>query len=166
MFFKNLCVFDTTIIQRLLNSFSVNSINSYDNGCQLHKFCSARANVEESRFLADKIFVVDRLHIQGHVESCRDEYHPQLYHELNNCNTMICEQRNFWLSSFKYITKHMNQYRFFFFFFVIFSYYNEIKLAGVINIINENWPKCSNNKRKFAFLYSDSESEPEIGTKK
>ena len=61
----------------------------------------------------------------------------------------------------------MNQYRFLFFFFIIFSYYNEIKLAGIINIINETAKnKYVKIKRKFAFLYSETESEPDTVAKK
>ena len=61
----------------------------------------------------------------------------------------------------------MNQYRFNFFFFTIFNYYNEIKLEGAIDIISEiNLKKFESNKRKFAFLYSDSDSEPDIDSNK
>ena len=56
----------------------------------------------------------------------------------------------------------MNQFRFNFFFYIIFSYYNEIKLHGLIDIIQEgNNKKYANNKRKFANLYSDTESDDE-----
>ena len=130
----------------------------YDNSCQLHKFCSKRVKTSESSFLDNEIFVIDRLHAQGHVEICKEIYHPSLYKELENCNTMICEQRNYWISSFKHITKHMNQYRFNFFIFVIFNYYNEIKSEGIINITKAvDITTFESHKRKFAFLYSEDD---------
>ena len=109
----------------------------YDNSCQLHKFCTNRVKTEKSSFLDNEIFIIDRLHVQGHVEQCKSVYHPNKYNEINSCNTMICEQRNFWIGGFKHMTKHMNQYRFAFFLFIHFNYYNEIKTQGY-HLINYN----------------------------
>ena len=71
---------------------------------------------------------------------------------------MICEQRNYWISSFKHITKHMNQYRFNFFIFLIFNYNNKIKSEGIINITKAvDITTFESHKRKFAFLYSEDD---------
>ena len=39
----------------------------YDNSCKLHKFWSRRKKTAESTFLDNDIFVINRLHVQGHV---------------------------------------------------------------------------------------------------
>jgi len=62
--------------------------------------------------------------------------HPRLYLEIYICNSMICDQRNYWIRGFKHSVKHMNQYRFNFFFYKSFDYYNEIKSKGIVNIDN------------------------------
>ena len=138
----------------------------YDNCCQFHKFCLNRTRTDKSKFFDNQTFVIDRLHVQGHVESCKSVYHPKLYPELDNCNSMICEQRNFWISKYKHIVKHMNQYHFIFFLYCQFDYYNEIKCEGIINIAStSNFSTyCSDpQKRKFRFLYSDDEDQSESG---
>ena len=56
----------------------------------------------------------DKLHFKGHV-ACLDTHHPDLFPELADINTEVCEQVNFWLSKYKYILKHMNFYRYNFF---------------------------------------------------
>ena len=84
--------------------------------------------------------------------------HPRLYLEINNCNSMICEQRNYWIRGFKHSVKHMNQYRFNFFFYISFDYYNEIKSKGIINIDNSiDLEKIPAEKRKFALIDSDDD---------
>ncbi len=40
----------------------------YDNSCQLHRFCTNRKRTDKSRFLDEEIFIIDRLHVQDHVE--------------------------------------------------------------------------------------------------
>jgi len=130
----------------------------YDNSCQLHKFCEKRNQTERSKFMDEKIYIIDRLHVQGHVEGCQKIYHPRLYPDINNCNSMICEQRNYWISGFKHSVKHMNQYRFNFFFYISFDYYNEIKSKGIINIDNSiDLEKIPAEKRKFALIDSDDD---------
>ena len=67
--------------------------------------------------LKDLIYVVDKLHIQGHVgQKCLKIFHPKLFPEIAPLNTVVCEQCNFWLGKYKFMLKHMNQYRFLFFF--------------------------------------------------
>ena len=110
----------------------------YDNSCQLQKFCVNRANhTDKSRFFDEYTYIIDRLHVKGHVARCREIYPPNLIRELDNAQTMICEQRNFWISGYKHNVKHMNQYRFHFFY-IIFTYFNEIKEEGLLNIANTN----------------------------
>ena len=111
----------------------------YDNSCQFSKFCKNRkVRTERSAFLEDLTYVIDRLHVQGHVKACRDVFAPALIKDLDDAQTMICEQRNFWISGFKHNVKHMNQYRFEFFLYVIFSHFNQVKCDGLINIGNTN----------------------------
>ncbi len=79
----------------------------YDNSCQLHKFCVNRAN-RKSKFFAECTYFIYRLHVKGHVARCREIYSPNLIRDLDNAQTMICEQRNFWISGYKHNVKHMN----------------------------------------------------------
>ena len=91
------------------------------------------------------------------MEICKTTYHPKLFSEQDNCNTMICGQRNFWLSRYKHIVKHINHYRLIIYLYCQFDYYNEIKCPGEIK--NGNTKKYLNpvhsQKRKFDFLYSE-----------
>ena len=110
-------------------------------------------------FLSDTTFVIDRLHVQGHVEQCQTIYHPKLLPALDGCNTMICEQRNSWISGYKHMVKHMNKFRFFYFFYIIFSYYNEMKLEDKINIFDPiKYNTSVAGKRKFVHLDSEESS--------
>jgi hypothetical protein len=77
----------------------------YDNSCQLHKFCLNRKKTSRSIFFEDEIYIIDRLHVQGHVDQCKKVYHPNKYPDIESCNTVICEQRNNWISAFKHMTK-------------------------------------------------------------
>lgn len=76
--------------------------------------------------------------MQGHVKACREVFSPDLIRDLDDAQTMICEQRNFWISGFKHNVKHMNQWRFDFFLYIIFSHFNQVKCEGLINIGNTN----------------------------
>ena len=130
----------------------------YDNACQLHKYCAKRcANSEESLFLEKSI-----------VEQCQTVYHPKLIKDLDGCNTMICEQRNSWISGYKHMVKHMNKFRFNFFFYLIFSYFNDIKLEDKINIFDPiKYDHNLDGKRKFVHLDSDeSENDSNVQQKK
>lgn len=76
-------------------------------------------------------YVVDKLHIKGHVGTeCHATVHPNLFPELVNINTVICEQVNFFLGGFKHMLKHMNRARYHFFLFIIFNMWNEVKIEG------------------------------------
>jgi hypothetical protein len=111
----------------------------YDDGCHLKDFVASRVNnSEKTKIFAEKIIVVDKLHIQGHRDHrCLQTCHPDLFPELNEANTVVVEQINFWVGGYKYITKHMNIYRFNFFLFTIFDAYNTIAVEGQFNLLEE-----------------------------
>jgi hypothetical protein len=108
----------------------------YDNGCNLAKYCHKRADESDrTEFFKETTFIVDRLHIQGHVGKwCLDNCHPKLFPELDGYNTQVCEQLNSWLSKFKYILKHMSVYRYNFFLYIIFNEYNKIIMEKKIQV--------------------------------
>jgi len=96
----------------------------YDNACQLKrhekKLVTPHHQTERLNRVKNIYYVVDRLHIVGHKQEwCKAECHPDLFEELNGVNTVIVEQIYAWLGKFKFMTKHMNLYRFNFF----YSYY-------------------------------------------
>ena len=95
-----------------------------------------KIRIKSKRFdsAEDVKYVVDRLHIMGHTQSwCKDKCHPDLFPDLKNVNTMVCEQINFWLGRYKHILKHMNHSRFNFFLYIILNKYNELKCEGIYN---------------------------------
>jgi len=121
----------------------------YDNACNLRCFCLNSKNrqlidsngVDRGRTaIFDKvIFVVDRLHIQGHVDpTCLATCHPKLFPDLIGKNTQVCEQTNFWIGKYKYNVKHMNYVRFNFYFYIIFNEHNKLKMLGVHNFNDIN----------------------------
>ena len=49
----------------------------YDNSCQFSKFCKNRqGRTDRSAFLDDLTYVIDRLHVQGHIKACREKFAP------------------------------------------------------------------------------------------
>ena len=103
----------------------------YDNGCTLIRYLinkNAFEKTETGRKAKNVKVVVDRLHIQNHTENwCRDNCHPNLFPDLKDKNTMVCEQANSWLSRYKGILKYMNYTRYMFFLYIICNAYNENK---------------------------------------
>ena len=100
--------------------------------------------------------------MKGHTgDECKKNNDPALFPELEDTNTVVCEQVNFWLGKFKHILKHMNFYRFNFFFYIILDIYNQIKLQNVVNIAEDIFfEKCEPTKRKLDEIdSSDSEDE-------
>ena len=87
--------------------------------------------------------------MKGHTgKKCKLTNNPKLFPELDNINTQICQQINFWLGKFKYILKHKSVYPFNFFLFIIFDMYNQIKLEGIIDIADcIHFEKCDATKR-------------------
>ncbi len=91
--------------------------------------------------------MIDRLHLKGHVgKLCQTRNNPDKYPLLNNVNTMVCEQINFWASGYKHAAKHMNQTRFNFFFLIIFNEFNVIRCKGR-NQIYEPFKSNINSKK-------------------
>jgi hypothetical protein len=69
--------------------------------------------------LKDVGYVVDKLHIKGHIgKNCKKFCHPDNFPPLKLLNTVVCEQKNFWLGKYKYSLKHMGTNRFNFFVFI------------------------------------------------
>jgi hypothetical protein len=108
----------------------------YDDACHLKVFCKSRAdNSERARIFHTTKFVIDKLHIRGHVgEVCLRECHPKLFPELDDKNTVVCEQANYFAGKYKYNVKHMNFVRYNFYLFIVFNTYNTIKIEGRIPI--------------------------------
>ena len=103
----------------------------YDNACNFKAFVNGREESSpRASILKDLIYVVDKLHIQGHVgQKCLKTFHPKLFPEIAPLNTVVCEQCNFWLGKYKFMLKHMNQYRFLFFLFIMCNFYNLMKIT-------------------------------------
>ena len=98
----------------------------------MRAFCLARKNnTERTKLFPKKIFVVDKLHCQGHVGiECAKYCDPHLYPIIMAINTVVVEQINAWAGPYKHSTKHMNWLRFGFFLIIVFNFYNEISLDG------------------------------------
>lgn len=80
----------------------------YDNACHL-------CGVNEA--LKEKIFVIDRFHLNNHTPSkCKTTHNCASYPELKGLNTEICEQKFQNISKLKHQMKHMNKQRYKFFF--------------------------------------------------
>ena len=63
-----------------------------DNGCHLHTFCVNRnGKTQRSNFLDEITYVIDRMHVKGHVKSCQEKYSPSLIKDLDAAQTIICE---------------------------------------------------------------------------
>ena len=116
----------------------------------------------DSEDFANKIYVVDKLHMKGHTGvNFKMNNDPALFPELDPINTQICEQVSFWLGKFKNILKHMSFYRFnFFFLFIILDMYNVIKMIDRIDIADAiNFEKSDPLKRAIDEVDSESDTE-------
>jgi len=101
------------------------------------------------------------LHIKGHKENwCLNNCHPDLFPEVKDVNTVICEQINYWLNNFKYILKHMNRERYVFFLSILLREFNTMKLEGKYNIL-KSVPEYKSVQVKRGFESDDSESDDE-----
>jgi len=100
----------------------------YDNACKLDKFCMKRSDLsDETGIFKQIMFIVDRLHIKGHIGiDCKKYNHPINFPNLQGVVTVMCEVINSWASGFCHNTKHMNAIRFNFFYSLFFL--NIIKL--------------------------------------
>jgi len=135
----------------------------YDDACHLKKFVEARwDNSERAQVFKTKKFVVDKLHITGHTDhNCRATCHPDLFNDLKPINTVVVEQINFWVGPFKYMTKHMNYYRYNFFLYIVFDQYNTLLLDGRFSLVEELPDTKNAIKRKLASLYAFDDDENE-----
>lgn len=108
----------------------------YDNGCHLG---TSVENLEHDEHISNMKFVIDRFHQYNHKRPiCKTKYSCDLYPELDELNSEICEQKFRHLRLFKSITKHMGRFHFEFFYLCLFSYLNEN---------SKEWFKPKNNKK-------------------
>ena len=108
------------------------------------------SNSERAKVFLTRKYIVDRLHIQGHIdEECLNSCNPKLFPELKDVNTVVCEQVNYWLRHFKHIVKHMNFYRFNFFLYIILDLYNQAKIDKKIKNTEKFFTGKSDNSKRF-----------------
>ncbi len=121
-----------SLLEIITNSDEFPKFIIYDNACHLAEFIKSRSISQYSirgKILEESTFVIDRLHIKNHVrDECHKFYNVDLHNELYEINTVVCEELNFWLGSYKYAMKHMNYSSFNFFLYIILEDYNEEKL--------------------------------------
>ena len=117
----------------------------YDDGCSLKKYVTNKSSLlfkqttERAKKLAETRIVVDRFHFKSHVDEwCREWCDPDLYDDLKDVNSSICEETNYWFSKYKYIFKHMNYERYHFLLYIVLDEFNE---ANLIRKIYENEKK-------------------------
>ena len=124
----------------------------YDDACHLKPHCDARVKEGKSdrvKIFSQISFVVDKLHIKGHVgDICKNTVHPDLFPELDESNTVVCEQINFTVGRHKHPIKHMNRDRFHFFLYILFDMLNEVKITRKFSTCS-NWEYAKSHKRKF-----------------
>ena len=107
----------------------------YDDACHLKKYIENLKSFNENKlrctFFKSTKLVVDKFHIHNHVDElyCLKFCDPNKYSELDEINTVTCEETNIWLSPYKHSVKHMNKQRYLFFLFIMFDYYNQIILS-------------------------------------
>ena len=108
----------------------------YDNGC--HLGASVEAKEEQNEYISNIKFVIDRFHQYNHKRPiCKSKYSCDLYTELDDINSEICEQKFSHLRRFKTITKHMSRFHFEFFYLCLFS---------KMNSKSKFWYKTKKNK--------------------
>ena len=126
----------------------------YDDGCRFDMFKNNMEVTDRANYLNEMDYIVDRLHIKGHIKECQDKYHPNLFPYLNNKNTQVCEQANYWLGKFKYMCKHMGNLRYNFFLIIMCDMWNYVKQDGRINVIETF--KLDKVKATFKRKYHDN----------
>ena len=90
----------------------------YDDACHLDRFKRnpKRANINETTKIVAKIECwIDRMHARNHKTECQEKYSSYRAKSLQGVDTEACEQLFSWLSSYRFIVKHMNRHRFLFF---------------------------------------------------
>lgn len=69
------------------------------------------------------------MHIKGHTETwCLENCNPKIFPELDDINTQVCEQTNFWYGLYSSEFKYMNQAHFNFATFILCNERNNIKI--------------------------------------
>ena len=122
----------------------------YDNACNFKAFINGRKDsTPTAGILKELIYVVDKLHIQGHIgQKCLETF-PKLFSEIDLLNTVVCEQCNFWLGKYKYMLKHMNQFRFLFLC-IMCNFYNNVKVIRNTDLkVATHFNKPKPSKRTF-----------------
>jgi hypothetical protein len=102
--------------------------------------------------------------MKGHTGvECRRNNDPALFDELEDVNTVVCEQVNFWLGKLKHFLKHMSFYRINFFLLIILDIYNIMKLQGTVNIAEAVFfEKSDPLKRKNDDADTDTETDTNL----
>ena len=115
-------------------------------------FCIKRARASDRCLcLEDVDYIVDKLHIKGHIgKNCKKFCHPDNFPWVKSLNSVVCEQKNFWLGKYKYSLKHMGIYRFNFFVFLICDAYNQLNIENKLGFIvnHDIKEKSERQKRK------------------
>lgn len=114
------------------NVLSHPNIITYDDGCHLKKMIDQSEKVvfrsKRIEKLCQKTIVIDRFHYKGHKKKddyCKKICNPDNYSDLNDINTSVVEQINYWFSGYKHLVKHMNRERFKFFVYLVCNELNE-----------------------------------------
>jgi hypothetical protein len=126
-------------------------------------FCINRAKKSERcHCFGDVDYIVDKLHIKGHIgKNCKKFCHPDNFPWVKSLNSVVCEQKNFWLGKYKYSLKHMGIYRFNFFIFIICDANNQLnieyKLGFIVN--HDIIEKSERQERKREEVESNTNEE-------
>jgi len=120
----------------------------YDDACHLRRFIQNDKNYNKTtprlENFRKKHFVVDKLHIQGHTEVwCHKNCAPHLFPDLDDINTIVCEQINFLIGRYKYILKHMSAERYNFYIYIVLNELNKLKIYGRNELFGFHMQKCS-----------------------
>ena len=99
----------------------------YDDMCHLKPFSekdSQKSQSEIAEFFATLKKAVDKLHFRGHKGAyCHKECDPWKLRELDEVNTVVCEQLFSWVNRFK-ACRNMNEARFFLYFLALIDMRN------------------------------------------
>ena len=73
----------------------------YDDACHLRKYISNydfKDKSIRSKVLFEKHHYIDKFHMHNHVDKwCKANCDPNEIDDLNNVNTVVCEEVNYWL---------------------------------------------------------------------
>ena len=83
----------------------------YDDGCHEKPYTVNRKHLHKNiKYLSEKKWRVDDMHIRGHVEECqRSEYNPQKDELMKCVNSQVCEQENRWLNKYRHMNRHQDE---------------------------------------------------------